>query len=117
MTPNERALIRALRPFASIAAHLPADALKNEGFVEIDKDHPDIGLSARDFANAYKTVLAIDPAFRREQARQPDLIDRTFGHPRWGYLAYTLLGLTGGFLSAKLPDWAARLSEALATLL
>ena len=113
MNHNERMLIKALRPFASIAAHMPQEAMKRNDAVPIDDEHPDVALRTSDFQLAYKTILLVDPAFKDQTPRKPDLIDRTFGHPRWGYMAYTLLGLTGGYISASAHEWVEVLRELL----
>ena len=114
---KEESLITALRPFAIIAAHMPAEALEKDDFFAIDDEHPDIVLRTQDFRRAYEVVTRIDPAFRRDAIRKETLLDRTFGNPRWGWLAYTLLGLTGGIVSAHAHGWAASASRTLQSFL
>ncbi|WP_298842255.1 hypothetical protein [uncultured Salinicola sp.] len=116
-TWKEESLITALRPFAIIAAHMPAEALEKDDFFAVDDEHPDIVLRTRDFRRAYEVVTRIDPAFRRDLIGKETLLDKTFGSPRWGWLAYTLLGLTGGIVSAHAHGWAEMTSRALQNLL
>ena len=114
---KEESLITALRPFAIIAAHMPVEALEKDDSFAIDDEHPDIVLRTQDFRRAYEVVTRIDPAFRRDAISKETLLDRTFGSPRWGWLAYTLLGLTGGIVSANAHEWAASTSSILQSLM
>ena len=114
---KEESLITALRPFAIIAAHMPAEALQKDDFFAVDDEHPDIVLRTQDFRRAYEVVTRIDPAFRRDPISKETLLDKTFGSPRWGWLAYTLLGLTGGIVATNAHGWAASISRMLQTSL
>jgi len=116
-TYREEKLIAALRPFAMVAVHMPVEAMEKDDFVAVDDEHPDIMLRARDFQYAFEIVTRMDPAFTTGGPRRITLLERTFGNPRWGWLAYTLLGLTGGFVSARAHEWAASMSEVMARLI
>lgn len=114
---KEESLITALRPFAIIAAHMPTEALERDDSFAIDDEHPDVVLRTKDFRRAYEVVTRIDPAFRRDPIARETLFDKTFGSPRWGWLAYTLLGLAGGILSTQAHRWATSISKMLQTWL
>lgn len=110
---KEAQLLEALRPFAIIASHIPLGEMEKDDSIAIDDDHPDILLRTQDFQRAYDVVTKLDPAFSRGEKRNPTLLDRTFGNERWGWLAYTLLGLAGGYIAASAHGWAAALSDIL----
>lgn len=114
---KEENLITALRPFAIIAAHMPAEALEKDDYFAVDDDHPDIVLRTRDFRRAYEVVTRIDPIFKRDLISKETLLDKTFGNPRWGWLAYTLFGLAGGIVATNAHGWAASISRMLQTSL
>lgn len=100
-----------------VAAHMPVEAMEKDDSVAVDDEHPDIMLRTRDFQRAFEMVTRMDPAFATDTPRETTLLERTFGNPRWGWLAYTLLGLSGGFVSARAHEWAASMSDIMARLI